>query len=327
MRRFLILLFIAVGLLILNLSIHLDKFVSKPAELEAPATWQSSVSDQCSYYLQDASLFSDGWDTLSQIRFWRKVIRMDPQLGVVSVSDTREMLGMVDVRNWERKSSSWRRKYKDSIRKERGISKSKDIFITAGRNHFYHFDKAVPGIDKAVDIFLQEGADPWYAQAILLIESPGRLARSTAGALGSFQLMPGVAREHGLIVNSKVDERKDFEKSAMGAARLIRDVCVPETISMLRREGIPYQENETWFRLMVMHVYHAGKGNVRGALRRTKSRKGGMELIRKLWLSKYRRFGNASQNYSQIALASILELHEMEDGEEVCGRDLKSWEN
>ena len=66
-------------------------------------------------------------------------------------------------------------------------------------------------------LFENNGVDPWYAQAILLIESPAQLKKSVVGAYGAFQLMPSVARSHGIIVNKKIDERKDFNKSAFAA--------------------------------------------------------------------------------------------------------------
>ncbi len=55
--------------------------------------------------------------------------------------------------------------------------------------------------------------DPWYAQSILLIESPGQMKKSISGAYGAFQLMPGVARAQGLIVNKTLDERKKSLKN------------------------------------------------------------------------------------------------------------------
>ncbi len=50
-------------------------------------------------------------------------------------------------------------------------------------------------------------------------------ARSSAGALGTFQFMPGTARRHGLKVNlrnANLDERTDTLKSADAAADLIQ---------------------------------------------------------------------------------------------------------
>lgn len=47
--------------------------------------------------------------------------------------------------------------------------------------------------------------------------------RSPAGAAGIWQLMPSVAREYGLIVNSQVDERYNLEKATTAAIRYLKE--------------------------------------------------------------------------------------------------------
>ncbi|RMG26402.1 MAG: lytic transglycosylase domain-containing protein [Bacteroidetes bacterium] len=268
-------------------------------------------AESCQKIIQDATLQEEGWDTLAQTRFWRLVMQLDPGISLINIARTREVVGTVDTDLFD----SWKKKrqeaFKDSVRSSLGLPEDAEIYITSGKNHFYSFDKVVPSISKGIEVFAQEGVDPWYAQSILLIESPGKLQLSTAGAYGPFQLMKGVAKEQGLTVNKDQDDRKDFVKSARGAARLIRRVCLPKTRAMLEELDLSYQETDIWFRLLVLHVYHAGARNVRGALRKIRPKEGGMELIRQLWQTQYRRFGNASQNYSQIALASMLELHDL----------------
>ena len=39
---------------------------------------------------------------------------------------------------------------------------------------FREFGKVLPDISKAIRVFQQNDVDPWYAQTILLIESPGK---------------------------------------------------------------------------------------------------------------------------------------------------------
>jgi len=190
------------------------------------------------------------------------------------------------------------------------------------------FQETIPNIHKAIDIFIQEHTDPWYAQAILLIESPGaKIKTSYAGACGPFQLMPEVGREMGLIVTEENDERTNFKKSAQAAAKLMRVNCVPQAKAMLNKRGIPFHETDLWFRLLVMHCYHAGAGNVNAALTAMNAKSGGQKLIQKLWNTTAGGFGNESQNYSQIALAAILELTQLvdEQGDIVCSMEEKGW--
>lgn len=48
-------------------------------------------------------------------------------------------------------------------------------------------------------------------------------ARSHAGAVGLWQLMPDAARQYGLKVNDTVDERLDPDKATVAAARILAD--------------------------------------------------------------------------------------------------------
>lgn len=60
------------------------------------------------------------------------------------------------------------------------------------------------------------------AIGIGLLENGGsETAKSPAGALGVFQLMPGTARSLGLTVNSKVDERRNAEKNIDAGMRYL----------------------------------------------------------------------------------------------------------
>ena len=141
------------------------------------------------------------------------------------------------------------------------------ILVTSGKKYFYDFDNAFDQFEKGINCFIENDVDPWYAQSILLIESPNKLQKSNAGAYGPFQLMKDVARLFGLTVNRHLDERSNFERSAYAASSLIKKVCIPKTKQMLDSLGITnYNEMDLWFRLLVMHSYHAGSGNVKQAL-------------------------------------------------------------
>ena len=123
--------------------------------------------------------------------------------------------------------------------------------------------------------------------------------------------MPGVARAQGLTVNKTTDERKSFEKSATAAAKLIKNICIPEAKKILNTHELSYSENDLWFRFLVLHIYHAGAGNVAAVLNVINPQEGGQELIKSMWQNKAAGFGNCSQNYSQLAIASQLILHDM----------------
>ena len=61
-----------------------------------------------------------------------------------------------------------------------------------------------------------------------------------------------------------------------------------------------------------MHCYHAGAGNVDGVLTNVvKPTSGDNSIITTIWQSEFGGFKNASQNYSQLALAALLILDDL----------------
>ncbi len=276
--------------------------------LPQPPRPENSPLDPPQEVLFDACMYDEGWSMLSQPRFWQRVIRISPDTSIISVADSRQILGIFPTSRYDKLSPEGKDAFKDSVRFSMGLAPETRLYITFGRSHFYLLKETIPAIQTAVPIFQEVGVDPWFAQAILLIESPGMNRQSNKGAYGGFQLMKSVANKYGLVVNKTVDERGDLSKSARAAARFIQSICIPHTKAILDSYGIPYQENELWFRLLVMHVYHAGPGNVRGVMGAIQPTRGGMDLIRTIWHTEYGNFKNSSQNYSQIALACWMEL-------------------
>lgn len=80
-------------------------------------------------------------------------------------------------------------------------------------------------------------------------------AVSHAGAVGPWQFMSATARELGLKVTSRYDERKNFYKSTDAAAKYLRDL---------------YAAYGDW--LLVLAAYNAGPGKVDYAIKRSGSR-------------------------------------------------------
>lgn len=262
-------------------------------------------------FVNTNNLAEERWDVLAQPNFWKQVMILSPDSCLINIAATRTILGRDSFVKWKAQTEEEKLIYKDSVRKIFGLDSSEKIYVTSGKSHFYQFQKVIPSISKAIPLFKSYNTDPWYAQAILLIESPGKIEFSNVGAYGPFQLMKSVARSHGLIVNKTIDERKDFNKSAMGAASLLRETCIPEAKRILRTNNIDYSEDELWFKLFVLHIYHAGAGNVGGLVNSFEDKPTGQELITKMWQSEWGGFKNASQNYSQVALAAMLNLSDL----------------
>ena len=257
------------------------------------------------------SIFEERWDELAQAQFWQTIMLLSPDSCVVNVAATRQILGIIPVNQWARLTEIEKSAFKLSIKSANGIGSEETIYITTGKNDFYKFQDVFNSLSKGVAAFEKNGVDPWYAQSILLIESPGQLKKSVAGAYGAFQLMPSVAKKYGLIVNSSIDERADFDKSAAAASKLIFSVCIPEAKRILANHGIQYKENDLWFRLFVMHIYHAGASNVAAVIAKINPSVGSQALVKEMWMTSAASFGNNSQNYSQLILAAQLILNDM----------------
>ena len=257
------------------------------------------------------AIIDESWDVLPQPQFWKSIMTLAPDSCLVNIASSRQVVAKMSIADWHKQSEAQKSLFKDSVRAHYQLDSGATIYVTTGKNDFYKFREVYPSLSKGVEAFEANNVDPWYAQAILLIESPAQLKKSSAGAYGAFQLMPGVARAQGLTVNRSVDERKDFYKSAMGASRLIDRICIPEAKRILDQQGYSYHEDDLWFRLFVLHVYHAGSMNVKAVVEKIGKVESGQELIKAMWQNSAASFGNNSQNYTQLALAAQLILHEM----------------
>ncbi len=85
-------------------------------------------------------------------------------------------------------------------------------------------------------------------------------ARSRAGALGLWQLMPDTARFHAMLVKASDDERLDPVRATLAAREYLRD-----RLASLGQDQI----------LLAAATYNAGEGRIRGAMQRT----GGIDFV------------------------------------------------
>jgi len=107
-----------------------------------------------------------------------------------------------------------------------------------------------------IDDVLEKRNLPTELKYLAVIESQLKTsAVSWAGAVGPWQLMPQTARELGLRVTRKVDERRDYKKSTHAAARYLNEL---------------YGIFNDW--LLVIAAYNGGPGNVNQAIRKSGSR-------------------------------------------------------
>lgn len=259
-------------------------------------------------FVQSQQLYDEGWDKLEQPNFWRTLMTMGDDSALINIGSTRQIIRKVAVKDWNNLTDDNKDIIRDSVKSHYGLPEDEHVYMTSGKKAFYDFQKVIPSIGRGIEIFNDNNVDPFYAQAILLIESPNKMQKSPVGAYGSFQIMRKVALNLGLKIGGGIDERKDFDKSAWASAKLIRTICIPETNRILDAKGITYNPNDLWYKLLVLHTYHAGAGNVKNAINASNPLVGDMNLITTLWQTEVGSFRNASQNYSQLALATLIEL-------------------
>lgn len=259
----------------------------------------------------DSIITAQFWDTVPQPQFWCKLMNMPADSALMNEASSRIILDKIHISAYNKKSTEQKAAYRDSLRREYCLSDSSKILFSCGKKFFYNFRNAVPNIDASIPVFIANKVDPWYAQSILLIESPNKLQKSNVGAYGPYQLMKYVARKYGLKVNKYVDERKDVKRSAYAASKFIKHICIPSVKELLTSYNIPFNESDLWFKMLVMHTYHAGSGNVKAVVDAIKPTEGGLPLLFKIWQTKAGGFKNASQNYSQVLIAALMEMNKV----------------
>lgn len=258
-------------------------------------------------FVKNEQLYTQRWDTLPQPLFWKQVINLTPDTCLINIAGIRKPLHTIPACDWHCQTEPEKKQFKEFTCQVYDLPLETNLYVTAGKKDFYEFKKVLNCIDKSVEIFIDNGTDPWYAQSILLIESPGRhKVKSYVGANGPFQLMRDVAVRYGLRVNRKVDERTNLNRAAMAAAKLLKNSFIPKVKELLESKSIVYNETDLWFRLLVLHAYHAGPGNLACVINQLNPTEGGVDLFKQIWKTECGGFKNESQNYSQIALANIL---------------------
>lgn len=114
---------------------------------------------------------------------------------------------------------------------------------------------AKPFFDRIDQIFTRYDL-PVELKYLAVIESDLKTsATSRVGAAGPWQFMSGTAKGLGLKVNRKVDERRDFNKSTVAAAKYLSDL---------------YEIYKDW--LLVLAAYNGGPGKVNSAIKKSGSR-------------------------------------------------------
>lgn len=109
---------------------------------------------------------------------------------------------------------------------------------------------------KMIESIFEKQGLPLEMKYLAMVESDLKAnAVSKAGAVGMWQLMPQTARNFGLKVSHKTDERRNAYKSTVAAAKYLK--CL-------------YREYNDW--LLVVAAYNSGSGRVQSAIKKSGSK-------------------------------------------------------
>jgi membrane-bound lytic murein transglycosylase D len=127
-------------------------------------------------------------------------------------------------------------------------------YSTRERSYIIHmFNKGKDFFSSAISIFDKYNV-PYELQMLPALESNFNAnAVSPAGAVGYWQFMSELAREYGLSTHSKNDERKNFLKSTVAAAKFFRD-------------QLEFFNNDL---LLTVASYNCGQGRVNVAIKKS----------------------------------------------------------
>jgi membrane-bound lytic murein transglycosylase D len=148
-------------------------------------------------------------------------------------------------------------------------------FSKKEREYIIHiFSKGKKYFPKALEVFEKYGI-PVEIQMIPVLESEFNAnAVSPAGAVGYWQFMSELASEYGLHTGGKSDERRNFVKSTVAAAKFFRD-------------QLDFFNNDL---LLSVAAYNCGQGRIRASIKKTGKEDATYWDIRRYLPSETRRF-------------------------------------
>lgn len=149
-----------------------------------------------------------------------------------------------------------------------------------------HYLERVKDIRIEIENILEENNVSKYYLYLALAESGGVLDNeSPKKAKGLWQLMPYISRKYGIIVNSEIDERLDYKKATIIAAKYIK------------RNLEKFDNNALW----AIAAYNAGGSNL---IKKTNYKKG--DSINKVKEKSYQSYALAIKVIKMIYVSECI---------------------
>ena len=109
-------------------------------------------------FLHDPSIYTEGWDTLNQTRFWREVINLTSDTCIINIASCRQPLSKVCRGEWMQLTEDEKKFIKDSLTCVNQLDGSSTLFVTSGKEEFYELKKVLPEISKAINVVVSVAA-------------------------------------------------------------------------------------------------------------------------------------------------------------------------
>lgn len=206
------LLFAGLSLIPFNLTNYFLQAKNEPKKEKEPCTEIAFKSDSYSLkYLDDFS---------NERNFWVNVFTLDSSQSFIYHRKTMEITDTISTPKEEKYDET----ILDSVHKANN-AKPKTFGIIYGRKQKMRraTERAFIHLDYIVDS-LKKHALPESLAVFPYFESEYQNnAVSKAGAKGMWQFMKGTARDYGLKINSKIDEREDPQKSLSAFIKYMED--------------------------------------------------------------------------------------------------------
>ena len=105
----------------------------------------SALNDTVFRYMVNTNqIYEAGLDTLPQMQFWRKIMHMNPDTGLISLAANRRIFCSIPSEAWDKLGDQGQEHFRDSIRKEYLLDDSASVLFTKGKNDFYDAKPSFP---------------------------------------------------------------------------------------------------------------------------------------------------------------------------------------
>jgi membrane-bound lytic murein transglycosylase D len=133
------------------------------------------------------------------------------------------------------------------------VQQWQEYFCNRGRKNFQLWLERKAACDSLItDVLAQNGLPPELIYLALIESGLSNRAKSSAGAVGFWQFMPGTGAMYGLRRDYWVDERRDLERATQAACAYLKRL---------------YAEFNDW--ALVLAAYNSGEGRVRRQMQAT----------------------------------------------------------